>query len=182
VRLTDTAKVAFDLNADGRAERLGAWVGRNDPFLVRPTSEGKVESGAELFGNHTGRRTYANGFEALRTLDSDGDGWITANDRDEAGRPVLESLALWQDNGDGRANPDELVYIAGGKAKPLNAVFVTDIVRINRIWLNYQNMTDRASTDGSGSRQAGSIEVVRSNGKVEMAGLVFDVWFSTNAP
>ena len=68
--------------------------------------DGRITSGAELFGSDTVLPTgvrATNGFEALATLDANHDGRIDADD------PAFASLLLWADrNNDQRTTPDEL--------------------------------------------------------------------------
>jgi hypothetical protein len=76
-RLTSVENgVRFDLNADGVAEQV-AWTGRDsdDAFLALDRNgNGRIDSGAELFGNHAGApqpgRQTPNGFEALKFVES----------------------------------------------------------------------------------------------------------------
>lgn len=99
----------FDHVGDGFAERTG-WVGAGDGLLVRDLDgNGPIDTGAELFGSETrladGSKA-ANGFEALKVLDSNGDGQIDAND------PAFSSLKVWIDaNGDGYSRPEELLSL-----------------------------------------------------------------------
>jgi len=86
--------VRFDLDNNGFAERAG-WTDGRDGFLVRDTNgNGRIDNGGELFGNHTklhnGAKA-ANGFEALKELDDNGDGKITRADK------VWSELRVWQD-------------------------------------------------------------------------------------
>lgn len=89
-----TASVYFDLDHNGFAERTG-WVAPTDGLLVLDRNHnGQIDSGAELFGNHTqladGRKA-ANGFEALAAFDANRDGRITAEDA------VFAQLRIWKD-------------------------------------------------------------------------------------
>jgi hypothetical protein len=101
---------AFDLS--GRETLVQTdWVSSETPWLVLDRNEnGRIDNGAELFGSMTrlaGGRRAANGFLALAPLDSDRDGWITAND------PAFARLALWRDlNQDRASSADELTPAA----------------------------------------------------------------------
>ncbi|MEB3169294.1 MAG: hypothetical protein VKK97_11275, partial [Synechococcaceae cyanobacterium] len=92
--LTDGRRY-FDHDGNRFAERTG-WVDPRDGLLVRDLNQnGFIDSGQELFGNQTllpnGRRA-SHGFEALASLDQDGNGIINAHDEG------WRSLAIWIDN------------------------------------------------------------------------------------
>jgi Ca2+-binding RTX toxin-like protein len=91
-------QVYFDLNNNGLAEAIN-WVNSNDGFLVRDlNANGTIDNGGELFGDQT-----TNGFAALKTLDSNADGKITAADA------AFSSLKIWQDlNKNGISETGEL--------------------------------------------------------------------------
>jgi hypothetical protein len=116
-RLTDAAGgVTFDLNGDGRSERL-PWTdpeGDDAWLALDRNGNGLVDDGAELFGNFTEQPASQapNGFEALRVFDEVGkggnrDGWIDTTD------DVFGSLRLWRDgNQDGMSQASELHGVA----------------------------------------------------------------------
>jgi hypothetical protein len=91
-----TTPVFFDHDGDGMRTPTG-WLQGDD-------------SGAELFGTDTLKsddQLALSGFDALRDLDSDGNGLLNANDT------AFAQLQLWQDrNQDGLSQADELASLA----------------------------------------------------------------------
>jgi hypothetical protein len=104
--------VDFDIRDEGRKVAV-AWTLANSKtaFLALDRNgNGRIDNGAELFGNatplHSGARA-ANGFEALREFDDNDDGVVDAADL------VWSSLVLWTDHDhDGISSPGELQPIA----------------------------------------------------------------------
>jgi len=111
--LTSAANgVVFDIRADGHPLQI-AWTDPryHNAFLVLDRNgDGKISSGAELFGNFTiqDRSRHPNGFLALAEFDEpdqggNGDGVIDERDA------VFSKLRLWIDeNHDGVSQPNEL--------------------------------------------------------------------------
>lgn len=83
-------KFAFDLDTNGRKEEM-PFVGPGQGFLfLDRNNDGVANNGLELFGPTSG-----NGFNELRELDSDANGWLDEND------PLFEKLKVWmKDAGD----------------------------------------------------------------------------------
>ena len=120
--LSQSAGKHFDHAGDGFAERTG-WVDKDDGLLVRDLDgDGKISSGRELFGNRTrlsqganAGKDAANGFEALRELDSNDDGLV--DDKDTA----FASLRVWKDaNSDGLTDAGDLLTPAQAGAQSLD--------------------------------------------------------------
>jgi hypothetical protein len=92
--------------------RIG-WTaaGADEAFLwLDRDHDGKVGSGAELFGTATPLKNgqpAKNGFQALREFDTNGDGVITSRD------DIWSQLQLWRDtNHNGISEPSETTPIA----------------------------------------------------------------------
>jgi len=98
--------ITFDFNGDGLKTGTG-WLSGDDGFLVLDRNgNGTIDNGSELFGVDTVKSdgTLAkDGFDALRDLDSNGDGVFDAYDL------LFEQMRVWQDkNQDGISQADEL--------------------------------------------------------------------------
>ncbi len=145
----------FDHNDDGFAERTG-WVGRDDGLLVRDRNgNGHIDSGRELFGNHTLRATgaeAAHGFQALADLDTNADGKMDASD------PAFASLRVWRDtDGNGVSTMAELQSLTALGIRSLSTAY-----------------TESSATDthGNALRQMGGFTRLDGN-----QGAAVDVWF-----
>lgn len=79
-----TQRMNFDLDSDGKAEKVAMLAGGSAYLAIDKNGNGKIDSGAELFGPSTG-----SGFAELASYDADGNGWIDEND------PVFKQLLLW---------------------------------------------------------------------------------------
>jgi hypothetical protein len=110
--------VWFDLDADGVPEQV-AWTRAesDNAFLALDRNgNGRIDDGAELFGNGTpayaGRREPRadNGFEALKFTEGASYGGVSrVDDRIDARDAVFEHLLLWTDrNHNGVSEPEEL--------------------------------------------------------------------------
>ena len=115
--------VSFDLDADGTPEQV-AWTraGSDDAWLALDrNNNGTIDSGAELFGNHTPAFADTpdpmteNGFVALRFTGhpSYGGGSSRFDDRIDVADAIFGRLLLWTDrNHNGFSEPDELTRLS----------------------------------------------------------------------
>ncbi|OGB32562.1 MAG: hypothetical protein A3F78_11155 [Burkholderiales bacterium RIFCSPLOWO2_12_FULL_61_40] len=102
--------VKFDLFADGDSVKTG-WVSSGDGLLVLDRNhDGQINDGAELFGSSTKLASgdkAADGYMALRELDSNQDGMISDEDA------VFDELRVWVDsNSDGVSGDGEIKTLA----------------------------------------------------------------------
>lgn len=88
------AAVRFDFSGQGIPMRAG-WLTPRAAWLVwDPKDHRRIDGGFQLFGSVTWLSFWNNGYQALGTLDDDGDGELRGAE--------LWGLALWDDrNGDG---------------------------------------------------------------------------------
>ena len=108
----------FDHNADGIATATG-WIAAGNGILALDLNKnGKIDSGKEIFGNHSvlsNGATAAHGYAALAELDSNHDNLI--NQADE----LFSSLKVWQDiNQDGISQSNELFTLQALGIQSLN--------------------------------------------------------------
>lgn len=68
-------RIAFDLDADGKAEEIPACGAATGFLVFDRNGNGKADDGSELFGVGSG-----NGFADLTKLDDDHNGWVDEND------------------------------------------------------------------------------------------------------
>lgn len=101
-----------DFDLTGRGYNVSTdWPTATTPWLALDRDgNGRIDSGAELFGSATRLASGAfarHGFEALRELDDNGDGVLTEADA------AFASLRLWADHdGDRISHADELVSLS----------------------------------------------------------------------
>ncbi len=133
------------------------WPEKDAPgfFLAYDRNEnGLIENSSELFSNGDG---IANGFEALRPFDSNGDGLVNKKDKEFA------KLLLWRDvNGDGISQKGEL--------EPASK-------KVSEISLKYDNKVHKSFADRAEVKQASKFTYTKANGK-KAKGDILDVWFA----
>lgn len=129
-RFSDVAGgVPFDMAGDSVTRRW-SWPESGIELLVFDRSDasgfgppdGKINSGAELFGDaplYVGAERPANGFEKLAKFDENGDGWIDGRD------PIFAKLLFWRDEAprDGVSQPHELASIASRGVEAISLDF-----------------------------------------------------------
>jgi Ca2+-binding RTX toxin-like protein len=102
--------LVLDLDGDGITHASG-WVKSDDGLLVLDRNgNGRIDNGSELFGADTvlsNGHTAASGFDALRDLDSNGDGLFSAADA------RFTDVRVWRDlNQDGQSQANELFTLS----------------------------------------------------------------------
>lgn len=118
--LPANSDIYFDHDGNGFAEKTG-WAAPHEGILVRDlNSNGQIDDGTELFGDSTvlsdGHKA-ANGFEALKELDSDNNGVFDNNDA------AWNEVKVWKDtNSNARVDDGELLTLeeAGVQSIDLN--------------------------------------------------------------
>lgn len=137
--------VLFDHNGDGIQTATG-WVKADDGLLVLDRNgNGKIDTGAELFGVDTvlanGQKA-SNGFAALRDFDANGDNVFDVHDTRFA------DVRIWRDlSQDGITQAGELFTLQSLGIAALNL-----------------NATNRAVNLGNGNIQTASAAYVRTDG------------------
>jgi len=106
-----SGSILFDHNADGIKTGTG-WARPDDGFLVRDLNgNGIIDTGRELFGVDTIKTNgglATDGFDALRDIDTNGDGFITSADA------AYADLRVWRDlDQNGISTSNELFALAG---------------------------------------------------------------------
>jgi hypothetical protein len=149
-------RVPFDLSATGTKVMMPALGGGDALLVLDLNANGRVDSGAELFGNATrcGSARCTDGLEALAQHDGNHDGVIDAKD------PVYGKLRLWRDsNADGIS--------AEGELWTLGRASIREISLRSRL--------DASFVDMFGNSATRAFTFVRFDGS---SGLIPDVWFS----
>ncbi len=97
-------RVAFDLDGSGRPIRW-SWVAPDVGILAwDPDRTGQIRSGRQLFGSVSWWLFFDSGYEALATLDDDGDGALRGSE--------LDGIVVWFDrDSDGVSDEGEVVAV-----------------------------------------------------------------------
>ena len=122
--------VFFDHNGDKIAFK-SSWVNSSDGILARDIDgDGKITSGAELFGNFTKLKNgelAKNGAEALKDLDDNNDGIFDSNDK------AFNEILVWQDkNSDGISQKNELKTLNEHNIKSIDLEFMADNTALDK--------------------------------------------------
>ncbi|MDG0816356.1 EF-hand domain-containing protein [Bdellovibrio svalbardensis] len=138
-----------------------SWPEANSPgwFLAIDDGSGKITKKEQLFGDKEGGP--ANGFEALKELDSNKDGVIDKKDKE------FKKLVLWRDaNGDGVSQKEEIVKMSS---------------KIIKISLKYNNDILRPLGSYAQERQRSKFWYKDAKGKTKK-GDIIDIWLSPAQP
>lgn len=150
--------VHFDFDSNQKIENSG-WIGKDEGFLVRDLNgNGQIDNGTEMFGNHTvlqNGKNAVNGFEALKALDSNGNGKFDAEDE------AWSQVKVWRDaNTNGIVDSGELLTLEQAGIESINLKY------------DYQKEADE---NGNLEIQQGTFN--RTDGTT---GKVSDVWFDVD--
>ncbi|HET6407353.1 MAG TPA: hypothetical protein VFG14_05685, partial [Chthoniobacteraceae bacterium] len=98
------SSVEFDLAGFGHPQRWG-WIKPELGLLVwDPLDRREIKSGRQLFGHYTFRIFRENGYDALASLDDNGDSMLAGVE--------LDGLSVWFDrNSDGTSTRDEVTPV-----------------------------------------------------------------------
>ncbi len=124
VRYSTGGAAAFDISG-GESCLATDWPEADTPWLALDRDgNGMIDAGNELFGSGTVMASGSkaqHGFMALRELDHNGDGEITAAD------PAFAELVLWSDfNGDRRSSMLELEPLASRGVEAIELSYTAD--------------------------------------------------------
>jgi len=120
------ADVRFDADGTGLKKRW-TWISKDAGWLVHdPGHTGRITSALQMFGGVTFWMFWNNGYEALRSLDDNGDGVLTGEE--------LKGLAIWRDvNKNGISDSGEVFTLAYWRITAISCEYVGDSNTKNRI-------------------------------------------------
>jgi len=148
--------IYFDHDNNNFVEKTG-WVGPNEGLLILDLNgNGKVDSGAELFGNNTvlqDGQLAADGFVALAMYDHNADERLDYQDA------IWQELRVWRDqNSNAETDPDEW--------------FTLDDLRVKSLLLAHHH-DEIVDANGNVHLQHGFYESIDGNRRI-----MTDVWFA----
>jgi hypothetical protein len=131
-----SAVVAFDADGCG-LKRKWTWVTKDAGWLVYdPQGKRDITSGLQMFGGVTFWLFWETGYDALVSLDDNGDGALTGDE--------LKGLAIWHDaNGDGVCDPGEVKPLSEYGIVAVSCRFERDPNRADRIAFSPNGVTFR---------------------------------------
>jgi hypothetical protein len=115
-------RVSFPLHPEAQAGSTFDWyASAHTPLLVHdPERTGEITRPEQLFGNYAFGKKWANGYEALATLDKNGDGKVSGDE--------LASLGVWFDmNQNGISEAGEVRYF---DKLPIDALYY-EVTRVS---------------------------------------------------
>ncbi|GID08166.1 hypothetical protein TMM008_53680 [Pseudomonas sp. 008] len=144
VRLTDylSNPVLFDVDNDGGSLEETGWVSAQDGIVVVDrNNNGKIDNisetlseyfgGAAGAGGNTGEKPFANGFAALKSLDSNGDNLFDS--RDDA----WSSVKVWVD-----ANHDGKSWVDSNGNNAVDAGETSEVRTLNELGITSINLAN----------------------------------------
>jgi hypothetical protein len=131
-----SAAVAFDADGSGLKKKW-TWITKDAGWLVYdPQRKGDVTSALQMFGNVTFWLFWETGYDALSSLDDNGDGVLSGDE--------LKGLAIWNDaNGDGICDPGEVKPLSDYGIVSLSCRFERDPNHPDRIAFAPKGVTFR---------------------------------------
>jgi hypothetical protein len=139
------ARVRFDADGLGFQDEW-TWFTKDAGILVYdPHKRGKITSALQWFGTVTFWMFWDNGYEALKSLDSNGDGVLSGKE--------LEGLAVWIDaNGDGICQPGEVKTLAELGIVSISCRYEIDAthpdrIAYSRVGVSFRDGTTRPTFD-----------------------------------
>lgn len=120
------ARVPFDADGTGY-QREWSWITPQGAWLVHdPRQEGKITSALQMFGSVSFWLFWETGYDALASLDNNGDGQLTGTE--------LHGLALWHDrNGNGKSELGEIQSLGRHGIVALSCRYERDLAHPDRI-------------------------------------------------
>ncbi len=150
-----SAKVTFDLDGSGLQRQWG-WITPKAAWLVYDADgSGRITSGLQLFGNVTFWIFWRDGYEALASLDDDGDGVLSGSE--------LNRLALWHDqNSNG--------ICEAGEVRPLADYGITSLSCVRELMKEGMAWSSRGVNFSDGSSRPTFDWVAPSTGQAKEKG------------